>query len=116
MARIQGVPQDRAGPIIKLVYRLMRRRTKKMTGREAVRGSGIEPVDVWAGGPKMMSGMGKFQQVVRKGNAVDERLRYLVELKGAQLNRLRVLRRPRFADLPELGLLRRGAACAAARR
>jgi hypothetical protein len=31
MARIQGVPQDRAGPIIKLVYRLMRRRTKKMT-------------------------------------------------------------------------------------
>jgi 4-carboxymuconolactone decarboxylase len=33
----------------------------------------------------MMSGMGKFQQAVRKGNSVDERLKYLVELKGAQL-------------------------------
>jgi alkylhydroperoxidase family enzyme len=33
----------------------------------------------------MMSGMGKFQQAVRKGKSVDERLKYLVELKGAQM-------------------------------
>ncbi len=33
----------------------------------------------------MMNGMGKFQQAVRKGNAVDDRLKYLVELKGAQM-------------------------------
>jgi AhpD family alkylhydroperoxidase len=33
----------------------------------------------------MMSGMGKFQQAMRKGNTVDERLKYLVELKGAQM-------------------------------
>ena len=33
----------------------------------------------------MMSGMGKFNQAVRKGNTVDERLKYLVELKGAQM-------------------------------
>ena len=33
----------------------------------------------------MMGGMGKFQQAVRKGNAVDERLKYLVELKAAQM-------------------------------
>jgi alkylhydroperoxidase family enzyme len=33
----------------------------------------------------MMSGMGKFQQAVRKGHSVDERLKYLVELKGAQM-------------------------------
>jgi alkylhydroperoxidase family enzyme len=85
MARIQGVPQDQAGPIIKLVYRLMRRGTKKMTGREAARGSGIEPVEIWAHQPKMLSGMGKFQQAVRKGNTVDERLKYLIELKGAQM-------------------------------
>jgi hypothetical protein len=32
-----------------------------------------------------MSGMGKFQQAVRKGNSVDDRLKSLVELKGAQL-------------------------------
>jgi AhpD family alkylhydroperoxidase len=85
MARIQGVPQDQAGPVVKLVYRLMRRGTKKMTGREATHGSGIEPVEIWALRPKMMSGMGKFQGAVRKGASVDERLRNLVELKGAQM-------------------------------
>jgi alkylhydroperoxidase family enzyme len=85
MARIQGVAQEQAGPIVKLVYRFMRKGMKKMTGREAAHGSGIEPVEIWAHQPKMMSGMGKFQQAVRKGNSVDERLKYLVELKGAQM-------------------------------
>ena len=85
MARIQGVAQDQAGPMVRLVYRFMRRGMKKMTGREAAHGSGIEPVEVWAHQPKMMSGMGKFQGAVRKGNSVDERLKYLVELKGAQM-------------------------------
>jgi alkylhydroperoxidase family enzyme len=85
MARIQGVPQEQAGPIIKLVYRFMRKGMTKMTGAEAAHGSGIEPVEIWAHQPKMMSGMGKFQQAVRKGNTVDERLKCLVELKGAQM-------------------------------
>jgi alkylhydroperoxidase family enzyme len=85
MARIEGVAQQQASPMVKLVYRFMRRGMKKMTGREPVRGSGIEPVEVWAHQPKMMSGMGKFQQAVRKGKSVDERLKYLVELKGAQM-------------------------------
>jgi len=86
MARIQGVPQDQASPIVKIVYRFMRKGMKKMTGREAAHGSGIEPVEIWAHQPKMMSGMGKFQQAVRKGSSVDERLKYLVELKGAQMS------------------------------
>jgi AhpD family alkylhydroperoxidase len=85
VARIQGVPQDQAGPVVKLVYRLMRKGTKKLTGREAAHGNGIEPIEMWAHQPKMMSGMGKFQQAVRKGNTVDERLKQLVELKGAQM-------------------------------
>jgi alkylhydroperoxidase family enzyme len=85
MTRIQGVPQGQAGPMVKLVYWFMRKGMKKMTGREASHGSGIEPVEVWAHQPKMMSGMGKFQGAVRKGKAVDERLKYLLELKGAQM-------------------------------
>jgi len=71
--------------MVKLVYRFMRRGMRKMTGRDAAHGSGIEPVEIWAYQPKMMSGMGKFQQAVRKGNSVDERLKNLVELKGAQM-------------------------------
>jgi len=85
MARIEGVSQDQAGPIVKLVYRFMRKGMKKLAGRAPARGSGIEPVEVWAHRPKMLSGMGKFQQAVRKGKAVDERLKNLVELKGAQM-------------------------------
>lgn len=85
MARIEGVSQDQASPMVRLVYRFMRRGMKKMTGRAPAHGSGIEPVEIWAYQPKMMSGMGKFQQAVRKGRSVDERLKYLVELKGAQM-------------------------------
>jgi alkylhydroperoxidase family enzyme len=85
MARIQGVARDQAGPMVKLVYWFMRKGMKKLTGREAAHGSGIEPIEIWAHRPKMMSGMGKFQQAVRKGRTVDERLKNLVELKGAQM-------------------------------
>jgi alkylhydroperoxidase family enzyme len=85
MARIQGVPRDQAGPMLKLVYSFMRRGMKQMTGRDAAHGSGIEPIEVWAHQPKMMRGMGKFQQAVRNADGVDERIKNLVELKGAQM-------------------------------
>jgi alkylhydroperoxidase family enzyme len=64
----------------------MRKGMTKMTGRRPAAGrSGIEPVKVWALQPKMLSGMGRFQQAVRKGRSVDERIKNLVELKGAQM-------------------------------
>jgi alkylhydroperoxidase family enzyme len=85
MARIQGVPQDQAGPVVKVVYFFMRRGMRKLTGRAPARGSGIEPVEIWALQPRMMSGMGRFQQAVRKADGVDERIKNLVELKGAQM-------------------------------
>jgi alkylhydroperoxidase family enzyme len=85
MARIEGVSKDQAGPIVKLVYRFMTRGTKNMTGREPARGNGIEPVEIWARRPKMMSAMGRFAGAARKGKSVDERIRYLIELKGSQM-------------------------------
>jgi 4-carboxymuconolactone decarboxylase len=85
MARIQGVPEEKAGAMVRLVYWFMRKGMTKLTGRAPQAGSGIEPVEIWAHQPKMMSGMGRFQQAVRKGTAVDERLKNLVELKGAQM-------------------------------
>ena len=85
MARIEGVSKDQAGPIVKLVYRFMTRGMKKLTGREAARGSGIQPLEIWARQPKMMSAMGKFQGAVRKRDLVDERTKNLIELKGAQM-------------------------------
>jgi alkylhydroperoxidase family enzyme len=85
MARINGVQQADAGLKIKLVYRFGPRMMKKLTGRDPQIGSGIEPMEIWAYQPKMMFGMGKFNQAVRKGKSVDDRLKYLVELKGAQM-------------------------------
>jgi alkylhydroperoxidase family enzyme len=85
MARIQGVPRSQAGPMVKLAYRFGPRMMKKMTGRDPRTGSGLEPIEVWAHQPKMMMGMGRFNQAVRKGKSVDERIKYLVELKGAQM-------------------------------
>ena len=85
MARIQGVSKRKAGPVVRLVYRFGPRMMKKLTGRAPQTGSGLEPMEIWAHQPKMMMGMGKFNQAVRKGTSVDERLKNLVELKGAQM-------------------------------
>jgi AhpD family alkylhydroperoxidase len=85
MARINGVQQADAGLKVKLVYRLGPRVMKKLTGRPPQTGSGIEPMEIWAYQPKMMFGMGRFNQAVRKGKSVDRRLKSLVELKGAQM-------------------------------
>jgi AhpD family alkylhydroperoxidase len=86
MARIKGVEPAEAGPKVKLVYWFMRKGMTRMTGRAPAAGrSGIEPVEVWAHQPKMLTGMGKFQGAVRRGHSVDERLKNLVELKGAQM-------------------------------
>jgi alkylhydroperoxidase family enzyme len=85
MARINGVSKSKAGPMVRLVYRLGPRMMKKMTGRAPQAGSGIEPMEIWAHQPKMMFGMGKFNQAVRKGKSVDDRLKYVIELKGAQM-------------------------------
>ena len=85
MGRIEGVSRAQAGPIVKLVYRFGPKAMKKLTGRDPQTGNGIEPMEIWAHQPKMMLGMGWFNQAVRNGKTVDARIKNLVELKGAQM-------------------------------
>ena len=85
MARVQGVSKSKASPMVKIVYRFGPKMMKKLTGRAPHNGSGIEPIEIWAYQPKMMMGMGRFNQAVRKGSSVDQRLKNLIELKGAQM-------------------------------
>jgi alkylhydroperoxidase family enzyme len=85
MARIEGVPRSKAGPVVKLTYAFGPAMMKKLTGRRPQTGSGLEPMEIWAHQPKMMLGMGRFNQAIRKGKTVDNRIKYLVELKGAQM-------------------------------
>jgi alkylhydroperoxidase family enzyme len=85
MARMEGVPKSQAGPVVRLVYWFMPKGMQKLAGREPASGDGLGPVTIWAYQPKMMMAMGKFNQAIRKRRTVDERLRNLVELKGAQM-------------------------------
>jgi hypothetical protein len=64
MARIQGVPRSEARPMTRIVYRFGPRMMKKLTGRGARTGSGIEPIEIWAHQPKMMMGTFKLNQAV----------------------------------------------------
>jgi AhpD family alkylhydroperoxidase len=77
VARIAGISLAQAGP--------MTERMEQIAGRQAAHGSGIEPLEIWGRQPQMMSAMGQFNQAVRAGETVDERLKYLIELKGAQM-------------------------------
>jgi alkylhydroperoxidase family enzyme len=85
MARIQGVQRSGAGPIVKLAYRFGPRMMRKLTGREASSGNGIEPMEIWAYKPKLMMAMGKFNGAIRKSGALEARIRNLCELKGATM-------------------------------
>ena len=85
MARIEGVPKSKAGLMVKLVYKFGPRMMRKLTGSDPQTGTGLEPMEIWAHQPKMMMGMGRFNQAIRKGKTVSERIRNLVELKGAQM-------------------------------
>jgi AhpD family alkylhydroperoxidase len=85
VARIRGVPKSKASPMVTMAYRFGPRMMRKLAGREPQSGSGLEPMEIWAYQPKMMMGMGRFNQAVRKGRSVDERLKNLIELKGAQM-------------------------------
>ena len=83
MARIDGVAKP---PLTaKFAARFMPRMMKKLTGRDPQFNSGIEPLMIWAYQPKLMMAMGKYNQAVRKSGGVAERIRNLVELKGAQM-------------------------------
>jgi alkylhydroperoxidase family enzyme len=85
MARIQGVQKSQARPMVRMVYRLGPRMMRKLTGREASFGSGIEPMEIWAHKPKLMMAMGKFNGAIRKPGTLGERIRNLCELKGAAM-------------------------------
>jgi AhpD family alkylhydroperoxidase len=83
MARIPGVEDRGAGLTVKLAYRFTRRGLAKLTGREPERM--LEPVEMYAHIPRLLSGYGKLEQATAKLHGVDRRLRGLAELKAATL-------------------------------
>jgi alkylhydroperoxidase family enzyme len=75
MTRIDGVPTHRAGPLLRLIYRLSRRQF----GRD------MDPIGVYAHAPSLLIGYGMFEQATAKQDKVEERLKTLAETKAAAL-------------------------------
>jgi alkylhydroperoxidase family enzyme len=75
MARIDGVSTSNASPLVRLVYRLSRRRL----GRD------VDPIAVYAHAPGLLLGYGMLEQATAGQHRVPERLKVLAETKAAAL-------------------------------
>jgi 4-carboxymuconolactone decarboxylase len=83
MARIGGVSARNAGLGAKLAYRFTRRSIARLTGRQPDRM--LEPLELYARVPGLLFGYAMLEWATTKLHRVDERLRYLAELKAATL-------------------------------
>jgi AhpD family alkylhydroperoxidase len=81
--RITGRPPEQAGPFLRVVARIARRKTKQLTGRETERM--IEPMDAYALLPRLLFGYGALEDATSRLHNVDERIKMLAELKAATL-------------------------------
>ncbi len=73
MTRIEVVQPRKAGPIVRLIFRLSRRQF----GRD------MDPLGVYAHTPRILIGYGIFEQATAKQHRVEERLKVLAETKAA---------------------------------
>jgi AhpD family alkylhydroperoxidase len=83
MARIGGVPASDAGLRVKLAYFFTRRQLARLTGREPE--NIIEPLELYAHAPGLMSAYGKLEAATAQQERVDWRLKVLAGLKAATL-------------------------------
>jgi len=75
MARIQGVPKEKASLATRFAYWLCRRRVGRI----------VEPLMIVANHPWVARGYGAFEVSLGKARRVDERLKALAEIKAATL-------------------------------
>jgi alkylhydroperoxidase family enzyme len=73
MTRIEGVSADGASPLLRLIFRSVRRKV----GRD------VDPIAVYAHAPSLLLGYGAYEQVTARQKRVEERLKALAELKAA---------------------------------
>jgi AhpD family alkylhydroperoxidase len=80
MSRMEGVPEQRANPLVRVIYRLVRHELAKMTGQ---RGRLTGDIPIRAHRPRLLVGYGLFEKAVASKPRVDDRLRALAVLKSA---------------------------------
>ena len=80
MSRIEGVPERRAGLLVRIIYRVARHEIARLTGRRD-RLTGDIPIR--AHRPRTLVGYGVLEKAVASRPGVEARLRALVVLKSA---------------------------------
>jgi hypothetical protein len=75
MSRIPGVPEKSAPWLVRLAYRMARRRVGKVP----------EPIMVTAHSPWIFRGMGAFELALERARRVDPKLKALAGIKAAAL-------------------------------
>lgn len=81
MAYINGVAPRRTSLLLRSIYRLSRRRMRKISGRSLSRTPA--QIEILAHAPALLLGYGVFEQAIATRPRVDARLRSLAELKAA---------------------------------
>ena len=75
MARIEGIAEDKAGLLARLVYWFARRRVGKVP----------EPLTVYTRHTWLLQGYGAFEFALERSRLVEERLKLLAQIKAATL-------------------------------
>ena len=75
MGRIEGIPESRASWLVRLAYRLARRRVGKVP----------EPVAVAAHQVWILRGMGAYELALERARLVEAKLKALAAIKAAAL-------------------------------
>jgi AhpD family alkylhydroperoxidase len=79
MSRIEGVPANKANPLVRIIYRMVRRELGRMTGKREL----TPDIPVRAHRTSLLVGYGMFESAVARKPHVDANLRGLVQLKSA---------------------------------
>lgn len=79
MSRIEGVPANKANPLVRIIYRMVRRELGRMTGKREL----TPDIPVRAHRTSLLVGYGMFESAVARKPRVDAHLRGLVQLKSA---------------------------------
>ncbi|MDE3070447.1 MAG: carboxymuconolactone decarboxylase family protein [Acidobacteriota bacterium] len=103
-----GVPRSTAGPFVRLVYRLSRRRSRAMAAGGAE--LPIEPIELFAHNPRLLFGYGMLEQSFASRPRVDAGLRALAPLQSAVMQGCEFCRdigsqEARRAGVPEAQLM-----------
>jgi len=81
MARIEGVGANQATLLVRLLYRLVRRKLGKLTGRATV----PAPIRITAHHPRLLMALGQMEMGQEAARSVPAALKTLASVKAATL-------------------------------